>query len=381
MPTVFNPRSPYGERHAGNGQRPAAANFNPRSPCGERLGRRVRREPRANFNPRPPCGERLLNFHIVLLQNLFQSTLPVWGATEVLTQYTGTDVISIHAPRVGSDFCYAKRLNLTRDFNPRSPCGERLPATNFRGGIRFYFNPRSPCGERLPFVFPIHNFLYFNPRSPCGERPLAIQWCGVKLGISIHAPRVGSDTSCLTRSQPLYDFNPRSPCGERRRPGDSDRAGKNISIHAPRVGSDQDFVIKAPAPAPFQSTLPVWGATRCPRHPSGKHRAISIHAPRVGSDNGSTGERNTSGRFQSTLPVWGATELDAVKEQLTKDFNPRSPCGERPLPGLHPCERRLFQSTLPVWGATAVIIPNDHQTHISIHAPRVGSDHGCSRHL
>ena len=125
MPTVFNPRSPYGERHAGNGQRPAAANFNPRSPCGattppfshssyavfqstspcgERLGRRVRREPRANFNPRPPCGERLLNFHIVLLQNLFQSTLPVWGATEVLTQYTGTDVISIHAPRVGSDY-------------------------------------------------------------------------------------------------------------------------------------------------------------------------------------------------------------------------------------------------------------------------------------
>lgn len=108
MPTVFNPRSPYGERHAGNGQRPAAANFNPRSPCGattppfshssyavfqstspcgERLGRRVRREPRANFNPRPPCGERLLNFHIVLLQNLFQSTLPVWGATAKMHRF------------------------------------------------------------------------------------------------------------------------------------------------------------------------------------------------------------------------------------------------------------------------------------------------------
>ena len=193
MPTVFNPRSPYGERHAGNGQRPAAANFNPRSPCGattppfshssyavfqstspcgERLGRRVRREPRANFNPRPPCGERLLNFHIVLLQNLFQSTLPVWGATEVLTQYTGTDVISIHAPRVGSDFCYAKRLNLTRDFNPRSPCGERL-------------------GQPL--------------------------WISDRLAISIHAPRVGSDE------------------------------GQGIQTGRGKI---------------FQSTLPVWGATK-----------------------------------------------------------------------------------------------------------------------
>ena len=267
---------------------------------------------------------------------LFQSTLPVWGATTLRVSDTQLFIFQSTLPVWGATPGYSVVWCQTR-----------------------YFNPRSPCGERL-------------------GQPL---WISDRLAISIHAPRVGSDTSCLTRSQPLYDFNPRSPCGERRRPGDSDRAGKNISIHAPRVGSDQDFVIKAPAPAPFQSTLPVWGATRCPRHPSGKHRAISIHAPRVGSDNGSTGERNTSGRFQSTLPVWGATELDAVKEQLTKDFNPRSPCGERPLPGLHPCERRLFQSTLPVWGATAVIIPNDHQTHISIHAPRVGSDHGCSRHL
>ena len=287
----------------------------------------------------------------VKLDERFQSTLPVWGATTLRVSDTQLFIFQSTLPVWGATPGYSVVWCQTR-----------------------YFNPRSPCGERL-------------------GQPL---WISDRLAISIHAPRVGSDTSCLTRSQPLYDFNPRSPCGERRRPGDSDRAGKNISIHAPRVGSDQDFVIKAPAPAPFQSTLPVWGATRCPRHPSGKHRAISIHAPRVGSDNGSTGERNTSGRFQSTLPVWGATELDAVKEQLTKDFNPRSPCGERPLPGLHPCERRLFQSTLPVWGATMDAVDTFDNGRfqstlpvwgatqdfrigqiiciISIHAPRVGSD-------
>ena len=34
---------------------------------------------------------------------VFQSTLPVWGATDVLAQRVEPRVISIHAPRVGSD--------------------------------------------------------------------------------------------------------------------------------------------------------------------------------------------------------------------------------------------------------------------------------------
>ena len=33
----------------------------------------------------------------------FQSTLPVWGATSSRMQAIGYDLISIHAPRVGSD--------------------------------------------------------------------------------------------------------------------------------------------------------------------------------------------------------------------------------------------------------------------------------------
>ena len=56
---------------------------------------------------------------------------------------------------------------------------------------------------------------YFNPRSPCGERLAASQIENGNENISIHAPRVGSDK----RKQYLIDipgdFNPRSPCGER----------------------------------------------------------------------------------------------------------------------------------------------------------------------
>ena len=33
--------------------------------------------------------------------------------------------------------------------------------------------------------------------------------------------------------------------------------------------------------------------------------------------------------FQSTLPLWGATRPGYIAEVRNDDFNPRSPCGER----------------------------------------------------
>ena len=57
----------------------------------------------------------------------------------------------------------------------------------------------------------------------------------------------------------------------------------------------------------FQSTLPVWGATFTSSRSFFKSK-ISIHAPRVGSDK---------------FIIW----YDGQKF----NFNPRSPCGERPI--------------------------------------------------
>ena len=56
------------------------------------------------------------------------------------------------------------------------------------------------------------------------------------------------------------------------------------------------------------------------------------------------------------------------------NFNPRSPCGERPDPAIWDTSRGEFQSTLPVWGATAKRRFPRNRRAISIHAPRVGSD-------
>ena len=101
----FNPRSPHGERRRiATSFCATADNFNPRSPHGERHTNNVRL-PRLldNFNPRSPHGERQL-----VADN---------SAEEVL--------ISIHAPRTGSDRNTSHTISTQEHFNPRSPHGER----------------------------------------------------------------------------------------------------------------------------------------------------------------------------------------------------------------------------------------------------------------
>ena len=55
------------------------------------------------FNPRSPCGERQYALRAAAYPSIFQSTLPVWGATEKWPEFKAAAEISIHAPRVGSD--------------------------------------------------------------------------------------------------------------------------------------------------------------------------------------------------------------------------------------------------------------------------------------
>ena len=78
-----------------------------------------------NFNPRSPWGERLLCLISSGLIFLFQSTLPVGGATKVRKNRVIEVEISIHAPRGGSDGFVGAFAPTPLNFNPRSPWGER----------------------------------------------------------------------------------------------------------------------------------------------------------------------------------------------------------------------------------------------------------------
>ena len=79
------------------------------------------------FNPRSPSGERLLQdkcFQLSIHQ--FQSTLSKRRATLYIFTPFFFSFISIHALQAESDMVITSFLPFLRDFNPRSPSGERL---------------------------------------------------------------------------------------------------------------------------------------------------------------------------------------------------------------------------------------------------------------
>ena len=111
---------------------PNRAYFNPHSPCGERPKTGGRRPDDRYFNPHSPCGERLRLVYALIYGCLFQSTLPMRGATVLTFASLFLIPISIHTPHAGSDVYNTQRIAGKQDFNPHSPCGERLPVRQQR---------------------------------------------------------------------------------------------------------------------------------------------------------------------------------------------------------------------------------------------------------
>ena len=191
----------------------------------------------------------------------FQSTPPVRGATVF--------------PAAGA------RASI--DFNPHSPCGERLPAL-YTHHLPPIFQSTLPVRgatlSRFSWLSP-NEISIHAPRAGSDRRG---RYNLTGRNISIHAPRAGSDQPLQQRGSFTHnDFNPRSPCGERHKPdirktrrhddfnprppcGERQRTAEGyvyavlISIHAPRAGGDQ-------------------AARAC-----SKGAIISIHAPRAGGD-------------------------------------------------------------------------------------------------
>ena len=71
------------------------------------------------------------------------------------------------------------------------------------------------CADR-PKTSPRAGASHFYPRSPRGERPVIVGVVGIDGGISIHAPRKGSDSARSPACQSHHYFYPHSPQGERR---------------------------------------------------------------------------------------------------------------------------------------------------------------------
>ena len=123
----------------------------------------------------------------------------------------------------------------------------------------------------------------FNPRSPCGERLLT--QCLLRFfAISIHAPLAGSDLGTAVVGVCDEQFQSTLPLrGATRTSRQGNRRRWKISIHAPLAGSDRPYTSSPRYSLSFQSTLPLRGATRSLRDRR-RHHPISIHAPLAGSD-------------------------------------------------------------------------------------------------
>ena len=100
---------------------------------------------------------------------LFQSTLPVWGATPDGSVRLLVVGISIHAPRVGSD---AKRPTVMlfpqiSIHAPRVGSDDFISLISIAEDISIHAPRVGSDDENVPVVW---KAIYFNPRSPCGER-------------------------------------------------------------------------------------------------------------------------------------------------------------------------------------------------------------------
>ena len=147
--------------------------------------------------------------------NLFQSTLPLRGAT--VRQGRGADRvgISIHTPLAGSDVVDVRHVYPVLISIHTPLAGSDFSRRSYNSNS-FYFNPHSPCGERLLRMMFSNWLLVFQSTLPLRGATMHAQGHGDHgPRISIHTPLAGSDAAtCSWRTASTY-FNPHSPCGER----------------------------------------------------------------------------------------------------------------------------------------------------------------------
>ena len=102
----------------------------------------------------PRMGSDISSDLARLIPDIFQSTLPGWGATPAFVTMRRTLTFQSTLPAWGATCIHASMCMYLSDyFNPRSPDGER-PRCSGTWGVRWYFNPRSPDGERPRLVCP-----------------------------------------------------------------------------------------------------------------------------------------------------------------------------------------------------------------------------------
>ena len=351
----FYPRSPCGERPQIPPSVTPAANFYPRSPCGERReSQQPSARPTKDFYPRSPCGER---------RNARPET-------------RRHDAISIHALLAESDTAFCMDCQKSTYFYPRSPCGERrdviavmtaaqsisihallaesdtLPTNQHQACLHFY--PRSPCGERRLFDFFSVKNTIISIHALLAESDNMLQSLEIGFTTFLSTLSLRRATSQNKLKEGMKIFLSTLSLRRATNPCIAAIQLTSISIHALLAESDSSIYKSTILHDIFLSTLSLRRATLntntiyagiihfYPRSPCGERRhmgpgftvnpVISIHALLAESDNRNGNSVKYLTRFLSTLSLRRATIGTATALNTSRDFYPRSPCGERRQP-------------------------------------------------
>ena len=221
--THFYPRSPRGERRIQVAATAPSDRFLSTLPAWGATRSMQRLFPlRMYFYPRSPRGERLSFFPYGLFAFFISIHAPRVGSDPLHFYTVFLFDISIHAPRVGSDPFFQNSIQGIRLFLSTLPAWgatktaaawiprmtqflSTLPAwgATITERCRAYLNKflsTLPAWGATHAITPLTWVIrYFYPRSPRGERHSNGFNSSGWFGISIHAPRVGSDDTSSTQ--------------------------------------------------------------------------------------------------------------------------------------------------------------------------------------
>ena len=218
-------------------------------------------------------------------------------------------------------------LRGSRNFNPRSPCGER-PLSGGTTASRGNFNPRSPCGERLAQADScIHSSAFqstLSLRRATWSSIFRTSVCPFQSTLSLRR----ATCSELMILRPSNDFNPRSPCGERQ--GGREGIAMDLEFQSTlslRRATLSSISLASPD-LTFQSTLSLRRATSAYGQPQGHRQFQSTLSLRRATLQFQAKQRSDRISIHALLAESDVRNLVTVA--ILDNFNPRSPCGERP---------------------------------------------------
>ena len=236
-----------------------------------------------SFNPRTPCGVRPFCVLERLSKLGFQSTHSLRSATKFLVGSWLNDDVSIHALLAECDSGDSAEL-LKELVSIHALLAECDSLASSISAVKDCFNPRTPCGVRH------------------GEAYIVVG----EFEVSIHALLAECDSASTLRSATPWCFNPRTPCGVRpvfpclaaiRNGFQSTHSLRSATLD--RVNLEVDYQVSIHA---------LLAECDTGRKPQPKNNKVSIHALLAECDYKENGFTSRS-----------------------KSFNPRTPCGVRPL--------------------------------------------------